>query len=123
VIAEGDVDLFNEGQPKRVAVLSVDYSFREWEYHTEWPVVLDVNGLPDATTAMHRKLFESAGRSDHVRLFRFHGVTYMEHEPIAGSAESSHEIWQFTKSEAVKVCDYTQTLSQRYEVFDVSPTR
>lgn len=123
VIAEGDVDLFNEGQPKRVALLSVDYFIREGEYHTEWPVVLDANGLPDATVAMHRKLFESAGMADHVRLLRFHGVTYMEHEPIAESADSSHEIWRFSKSEAVKVCDYTQTPSQRYEVWDVSPAR
>ena len=113
VIAEGDVDLLNEGQPKRVALLSVDYFIREGEYHTEWPVGLDANGLPDATMAMHRKLFESAGRADHVRLFRFNGVTYMEHAPIAESAEVSHEIWRFTKSEAVKVCDYSPTLSQR----------
>jgi hypothetical protein len=113
VIAEGSVDLFNEGKPKRVALLSVDYFARDQDYHTEWPVVLDANGLPDATIAMHRKLFESAGIADHVRLFRLHGVTYMEHEPISESGESSHEIWRFSRSEAVKVCEYTPTPSQR----------
>lgn len=105
VIQEGQVDLFNEGQPQHVALLSTDYSARLDEFHAEWPVVLDTNSLPDLTIPVREKLLESAGINDHVRLFRFRGVTYMEHQPISDYADAHSEIWRFSRSEAIKVCD------------------
>jgi len=105
VTAEGNVDLFNEGKPQRVVLMAVGYSNRGDDRHTEWPVVLNANGLPDRTIPTYQKVFESAGDSDHTRLFRFRGVTYMEHMPISESGTSPHEIWRFSRTEAVKVCD------------------
>jgi hypothetical protein len=110
VIAEGNVDLFNDGKPRPVALVSLDYFFREFEYYTEWPVILNSDGLPDATVSLRGKLFEAAGQHNHVRLFRLHGVIYVEYQPTSDLEDSSHEVWRFSTEGAVKVCSYTRGL-------------
>jgi hypothetical protein len=110
VLAEGNADLLNDGRPRHIALLSLDWFFREFEYHTEWPVILGSNGEPDASEPLRGKLFEAAGQHNHVRLFRLHGVIYVENQPTADSDGSMHEVWRYSPDGAVKVCSYSSGL-------------
>lgn len=106
VIAEGSVDLFNDGNPRHVALVSLDYSWRDAEFHTEWPVVLNADGVPDASVSLRGKLFESAGQHDHGRLFRLNGVIYFEHQPASDLEGANHEVSRFSTEGAVQVCSF-----------------
>ena len=108
VTAVGSVDLLNEGIRRPIALLSLDWSIREFEYHTEWPVVLGSNGLPDADVSLRGKLFEVAGRHNHVRVVRLQGGIYVENRPTSDAEDSKHEVWRYSTDGAVKVCTYTR---------------
>jgi len=121
IVSIGSVDLDNDGAPERVG-LAV------WErlptvpmpqpMHMEWPIKLAKNGTPEPHTRLNVAAYKHVGFDDATRVFRFRGITYVEHLGRADSSQHSHEIWKFTPSSQERVCEFTTDQSRHYEIAD-----
>ena len=124
IVSIGSVDLDNDGTPERVGLAI-------WEpqrtasmpepIHIEWPIKLAHDGTPAPHAWLNFAAYKHAGSDDATRVFRFRGITYVEHRWRADSSQHSHEIWKFTRSGQKRVCEFTTDQSQHYEIERARP--
>jgi hypothetical protein len=102
-------DIRNSGKPERVAMAgqySASGAGCGGEGQREWPVILKSDDRPDQSDPLNQKAYEVAGGDDTSRLFGYGGKVFFEHRSVGGADSHNHEIWQFSRDGAAKVCDY-----------------
>jgi hypothetical protein len=119
IVSVGTVDLDNDGTPERVGLAVWEPSqtaAMPEPIHMEWPIKLAKDGTPAPHAPLNLAAYGHAGDNDATRVFRFHGVTYVEHRWRPDNSQHSHEIWKFTPSGQERVCKFTTDQSQHYEI-------
>ena len=102
-------DIRNSGKPERVAMAgrySASGAGCGGEGQSEWPVILQSDDRPDQSDPLNQQAYEVAGGDDTSRLFGYGGKVFFEHRSVGGADSHDHEIWQFSRDGAAKVCDY-----------------
>ena len=124
IVSVGAVDLDNDGTPERVGLAVWEPSqtaAMSEPIHMEWPIKLAKDGTPAPHAPLNLAAYGHVGSNDATRVFRFHGVTYVEHRWRPGNSQHSHEIWTFTPSGQERVCKFTTDQSQHYEIENANP--
>lgn len=109
MIAKGLADPENDGKLHAVGMVNHHDDSGAGcghEYNSEWPIILDSDGLP-TKDPVNKIAFEHAGDDNSSRLFRFHGATYFEtksQEDADGTP--THEVWKLTADGATKMCSF-----------------
>jgi hypothetical protein len=111
VVSRGRIDIENDGSLQDVAMLDLengaDSAGCGHDLDTRIPIILSKDGMPSPKSRFNRKMFEEAGAGEDARLFRLHGVTYYEtRSHLDADGEVTHNVWKFTTSGRVKICEF-----------------